>query len=238
MSEFLCTVAKGIQWPLFVLAILGIVFKKRQKKWNLFDSYLLGIFVLFEILTAFQVLIFYGKLQTSSRYLLGGIIFYLPFAAYGLIEMFKNLKKNRFVFLFGIVTLSGYICINAYNIYSPIIKDYSAIKHQRKRILVLKASEIIRNDWNERHTAPILALKCDVYQSGKRPLVESRLGQIGYLAGGQGLSDFLKYSNYKPDYVVSEKNSCPAGYYLIGKISYKKDDIFIYKIHNEDTDEL
>ena len=101
--------------------------------------------------------------------------------------------------------MSGYICINAYNIYSPIIKDYSAIKHQRKRILVLKASEIIRNDWNERHTAPILALKCDVYQSGKRPLVESRLGQIGYLAGGQGLSDFKKYSNYKPDYVVSEK---------------------------------
>ena len=237
MSEFLYTVAKGIQWPLFVLAIIGIVFKKREKKWNHFDSCLLGTFVLFEILTAFQVFIFYGELQTSSRYLLGGIIFYLPFSAYGLIEVFKILRKKRSGFVIGIISLFVYGCINTYNIYSPIIKDYTAAKHQKKRFLVLNAAEAIRNDWKCRKPDPILVLKCDVYQSGNRPLVESSLGQIGYLAGGQGLSEFLKYSNYKPDYIVSEKDYCPAGYCMINKISYKKDDMFIYKI-KEDTDEL
>ena len=93
---------------------------------------------------------------------------------------------------------------------------------------------MIRNDWNNKKTAQLKIFKCDVYQSGKYPLVESDFGQIGYLAGGQEISDFMKYSNNKPDYIVSHREKCQYGYHKIHEIRYQNEVFFIHKKTKED----
>ena len=93
--------------------------------------------------------------------------------------------KNEHKYLVtGILLLFFYITVNGYNIYSPIIKDHISSKQQRKRILTKCIAEVIRNDWNGKKTVPLKIFKCDIYQSGKQPLVESEFIQIGYLSGG------------------------------------------------------
>lgn len=229
MNEFLSSIAKGIQLPLFVLALTGFFFLIKEKKWTIFNSCILVAFFLFEIFAALQVWFFYGELQTSSRYLLIGTIFYLPFTAHGLINIYKYLRKNKYYIIATYLVLFVYFTVNAYNIYSPIIKDYSSKKHQRKRIFTLRAAKIIQNDWKCKNTSPLLLFKCDCYQSGKRPLVESEFGQTGYLAGGQTMSDFLKYKNCEPDYLVTFVKISPYGYYKMDKIAYRNETLYIHR---------
>ena len=47
-------------------------------------------------------------------------------------------------------------------------------------------------------------MKCDQYQSGKRPLVEAyaKWSRLGFLAGGQDYHDFRRESDILPDYIV------------------------------------
>ena len=234
MIEFLTSVLKGIQWPLFSMALLGMFFKIKHKGWTSFDSLLVGAFVLFEFFAALQVWFFYGKLQTSSRYLLIGIIFYLPFSAYEIIELFKKLKKKHKYLVAGILLLFFYVIVNGYNIYSPIIKDHISSKQRRKRILTKRTAEVIRNDWNDKKTVPLKIFKCDIYQTGKQPLVESEFIQIGYLSGGQSYHEFMRYSNYRPDYIVSNTEKYQQGYRKIHTHRYKNEVFFIYKKQKED----
>lgn len=229
MMEFIGSLLKGIQVPLLVLALVGIRARMKEGKWNSFDSLLLGGFLVFEFLAAFQVFFFYGELKVSSRYLLTGIILNMPFAAMGVRCVAGFFRKERF-FLQGVFLAAAlYILYGVTITYTPIIKDFTSAKEITRRKLTLQAARIIRQDWKGRKTAPVRKMKYDQYQSGRRPLVASTYSRVGYFAGGQNMKPFLQKEKIFPDYIVLEKEFHFAGYRKLKCISWGGKSLVIYK---------
>ena len=98
-----------------------------------------------------------------------------------------------------------------------------------ERELTLAAAEWIRRDWNARNTLQIPWLKCDEYQSGKRPLVDSDFQRIGYLCGGQQIPVFMKNAGVVPDYVVSARQIQGNELLLAYTLTRAERQLFIYK---------
>ena len=65
MNEFLSVVWSGIFPFYFFFAVIGIIGRIRRRQWTGFDTLLIFVFLLFELLAAFQVLLFYGLLTSS-----------------------------------------------------------------------------------------------------------------------------------------------------------------------------
>ena len=214
MSEFLHTVWGGV-FPFFLLfALIGIVGRIRRRQWTGFDSLLVFVFLVFELLAAFQVRLFYGLLTTSRRYLFIGIPLYLPFAALGFRDFWRvllNLKFGKSIVIFLAVLLCAAFF---YKLYSPIFTEFfhDSVKGM-ERDLQLAAAEWIRSDWKEtassQEEAPLRVLKCDQYQSGKRPLIDMdpKWSRLGFMTGGQNYPDFLRGTDILPDYLVLRADS-------------------------------
>ena len=175
MTDFIISIFKGVYPFFFIFAVFGIVLRLKERKWTAFDSLLIGMFVIFELLTAFLPWIFYGELTTSRRYLLIGVPLYFPFAAMGFLAVW-NCSRKRITWKHITTVLLGImVCVTLYNIYSPVLKEFTSSKKSMERELTLVAADWIRQDWNARSSSRIPWLKCDEYQSGKRPLVDSEL---------------------------------------------------------------
>ena len=208
MNEFLHTIWGGIFPVYFVFAVIGIIGRIRRRQWTGFDTLLIFVFLLFELLAAFQVLLFYGLLTTSRRYLFIGIPLYLPFAALGFRDFWRFLSHLKFG-----KTIAGFLAVLLcaaffYKLYSPIFTEFfhDSMKGM-ERNLHLAAADWIRSDWNKlaaSQEGPLRVMKCDQYQSGKRPLVETNTEwpRLGYMAGGQNYPGFLRGSDILPDYIV------------------------------------
>ena len=214
MSDFLVSALKGMYPAYLLLAIWGIGLRMRRGewKWQGFDTLLLGMFLLFELLMLFLPWFFYGELTTSRRYLLIGVVLYFPFAAEGARQLWKICGNRRVVML---LILWGIFLI--YDIYSPLIKEYTSMRKSRERQLSTLCAAWIKSDWEKcsetaagRAEERIRVLRCDQYQSGKRPLVDSPFDRIGYLCGGQAYSPFLAGEGIEPDYVVNEEPFPPS----------------------------
>ena len=206
--KFLHTIWGGI-FPFFLFfAVIGIIGRIRRRQWTGFDTLLILTFLVFELLAAFQVCLFYGLLATSRRYLFIGIPLYLPYTALGFRDFWRilsNLKFGKSVAAFLAVLLCAAFF---YKLYSPIFTEFfhDSVKGIERDIL-LAAADWIRSDWDNRpasQEAPIKIMKCDQYQSGKRPIVETQAkwSRLGFLAGGQDYHEFLRESDILPDYIV------------------------------------
>ena len=212
--EFLRTIWGGI-FPFFLFfAVIGIIGHIRRRLWTGFDTLLILAFLVFELLAAFQVCIFYGLLTTSRRYLFIGIPLYLPYTALGFRDSWRllsNLKFGKAVAAFLAVLLCTAFF---YKLYSPIFTEFFHDSGKgMERDIHLAAAEWLRSDWNKlpaSQEAPVRIMKCDQYQSGKRPLVETytEWPRLGFFAGGQNYPDFLVDSGILPDYIV-----LPAAYF-------------------------
>ena len=209
MGEFLVSVCKGVYPVFFLFAAAGIVLRIRERKWTAFDTLLAGAFTVYEVLTALLPWCFYGTLTISRRCLLIGAPLYFPFAAMGFFALWKYARRRAAWKYCASVLLVLLVSGTLWSLYSPVVREYTSEKKALERKLSFAASAWIRQDWNGRRTLPLTQMKCDEYQSGKRPLVESEFQRIGYLCGGQQLPEFLKSSGVRPDYTVSagEENS-------------------------------
>lgn len=208
MSEFLHTVWGGV-FPFFLFfAMVGIIGRMRRRQWTKFDSLLILVFLVFELLVAFQVFMFYGLLTTSRRYLFIGIPLYLPFTALGFLELWRIIRNLRFVksiaaFLAVILCAAFF-----YILYCPIFIELSDRSEKgMERDLQIVAAEWIRSDWSRLPASdgdPLRVMKCDQYQSGKRPLIDtdSNWPRLGFMTGGQDYPEFLRDSGIVPDYIV------------------------------------
>ena len=82
-----------------------------------------------------------------------------------------------------------------------------------QRDLQFAAAEWIRADWDStaspREKEPVRFLKCDQYQSGRRPLIkmDPKWSRLGFMTGGQNYPDFLLGTDILPDYLVLRADS-------------------------------
>ena len=130
MTDFIISIFKGIYPFFFIFAVFGIVLRLKERKWTAFDSLLIGMFVIFELLTAFLPWLFYGELTTSRRYLLIGVPLYFPFAAMGFLAVWNCSRKRIAWKHIATVLLGIMVCVTLYNIYSPVLKEFTSSKNQ------------------------------------------------------------------------------------------------------------
>lgn len=234
MSDFLLSIFKGLYPFYFFFMLLGIAERIWERKWRGFDTLLLAGVLFFDLMAAFQVWIYYGLFTTSKRYLWMSIPLYLPFAAQGVVLVRDLMKRflpfGRFLFFVGITVL---VSLSVYNFYTPIINDYLPHRKKLPRLIALKASEWIRRDWQTMpDVGAMTLLKCDQYQSGRRPLVlaKHKVMQIGYLCGGQPYPEFLRASGVPPDYIISDNSEAPTGYVRVGMINEDNSTTYIHKL--------
>ena len=208
MSEFLHTIWGGIFPFFFVFAVIGIIGRIRRRQWTGFDTLVILTFLVFEFLAAFQVCLFYGLLTTSRRYLFIGVPLYLPYTALGFRDLWRILSKSKFgktVAVFLVVLLCAAFF---YKLYSPLFTEFFHTSEKgRERNFHFVAAEWIRSDWNRLPASQeprLRIMKCDEYQSGKRPLLETctEWPRLGFFAGGQNYAAFLQKSDILPDYIV------------------------------------
>ena len=212
--EFLRTIWGGV-FPFFLFfAMVGIIGRIRRRQWTGFDSLLILTFIVFELLAAFQVCLFYGLLATSRRYLFIGIPLYLPFSALGFRDFWRVLMNLRFgksvaAFLAFLLCAAFF-----YKLYSPIFTEFFHDSAKGiERDIQLAAAAWISSDWDELPASTeeknLDFLKCDQYQSGKRPFVKTNENwiRLGFMAGGQSYPDFLRESGILPDYIVLPADS-------------------------------
>ena len=233
MSDFLLSIFKGLYPFYFFFGILGVAARMYLRRWRRFDTLLLAGFLFFDLLAAFQVWIFYGIFTTSKRYLWMAIPLYLPFAAQGVSALYGLMKRflpfGRLLFAVGMIVLAA---LSVYNFYTPVINDYLPGKKRAPRLLALQAAELIRRDWAAQPAPGVFTLlKCDQYQSGRRPLVQAhhKVLQAGYLCGGQAYLDFLSAAGVPPDYILSASPEAPAGYLGIGAVSAAEKTLYIHR---------
>jgi len=237
MSEFLHTIWGGV-FPFFLFfAAIGMIGRISRRQWNGFDTLLILTFFVFELLAAFQVCLFYGLLATSRRYLFIGITLYLPYTALGFRDLWRilsNLKFGKSVAAFLAVLLCAAFF---YKLYSPIFTEFFHDSEKGKeRNLQFAAAEWLRSDWNKLPASreeSIRIMKCDQYQSGKRPLVETytEWPRLGYFAGGQNYPGFLQDSDIFPDYIV-----LPAYFFVENKQDNIPDSIGFGGNNQDGTD--
>lgn len=205
MSEQFVSVLQGMYWPLFFAALIGAAFRIRERKWTSFDT-LTGVsFLVLTFLTAALPRLFYGPeatTHTPRRYLLMFVPLYLPLAAHGILQLWKELKKGSPASIGLVILLSIHLFYACCATYLPAVKEYSSEKKRNHRHLCLEAAEWIRKDWAGRKAEKVQPLRYDQYQSGKRPLVETPIPRIGDLSGGQDYPPFLREKGILPDYEV------------------------------------
>ena len=208
--KFLNTIWGGI-FPFFLFfAVIGIIGHIRRCQWSGFDTFLILTFLVFELLAAFQVCLFYGQLATSRRYLFIGITLYLPFTALGFRDSWRVLSDLKFgksiITFLSVLLCAGFF----YKLYSPIFTEFfhDSVKGIERDIQIA-AAEWIRTDWDnldasQDESQSLRLMKCDQYQSGKRPLIKTNIKwtRLGFMAGGQIYPDFLLESDILPDYIV------------------------------------
>ena len=191
-----------------------------RRQWSCFDTLLLSSFLTFELFASYQVRLFYGELSTSKRYLWIAIPLYLPLAAQGaahFLEVMKGHLSGRILAatVFVLLALAALL-----QFCGPISKEYLAGKKRDHRVVSQRAAAFVSRDWepSSRAAGPE-AMKCDQYQSGRRPLVSSPWRRVGYLCGGQTYPEFFAGLGIPPDYVVvPERDEVPAGYVHVGTV--------------------
>jgi len=174
-----------------LFVIWGIAARIRSRRWRRFDLLLLGSLLLFDLFAAFQVWMFYGVLETQARYLRIALPLCLPFAAEGALAAWNLLKRERRMRLLTLTALAVLLAFNVYSSYSPVVQQYRRPIKRIRQLLSQQAVAIIKEDWRPQpKPAGLDQMKCDQYQSGRRPLVLScKLTKaVGYLrrSGIQG----------------------------------------------------
>ena len=204
MSELLFSVLRGIYWPLFFAALIGAAFRIREGKWTAFDTLTGASFLILTFLTAALPRLFYGPEAPPAphRYLLLFVPLYLPLAAHGILQIRKGLKKHSPLCFGLLILLAVHLFYAVCATYLPAVKEYSSETKRNHRHLCLAAAEWIRKDWADRKADKVLPLRHDVYQSGRRPLVETPVSRIGDLCGGQDFPPFLREKGILPDYRI------------------------------------
>lgn len=238
MGEFIYTLYRGLYPPYLIFVVWGIAARIHARRWRPFDGVLLAAFLLFEIFAAFQVRMFYGKLDTTARYMLIAVPLYLPFAAEGVIGVWNFVKRDwrtRFVALVAFVVLSA---VAVYNFYTPVIKQSSLRRKRTNRLISRLAAEWIRKDWRP-HSVPAkyYLMRCDHYHSARRPLVQTfrPVRAVGYMSGGQDYTEFFSRLGIRPDYIVMTKTDREiSGYIQVGTVEEGGERAYIYRLTGEE----
>ena len=232
MSSFSVALAKGLYPPYLIFVVLGIASVISARRWRSFDTLLLIFFLVFELFAAVQTRLFYGEWRTSRRYMWIAIPLYLPFAARGAEALWHKLKRffsGRVAALLLCAFFAGNAICGACN---PIYRMRHSREKRIKRAITFRAAEWIAKDWNAATAeAGPRAMRCDQYQSGKRPLVRAeKWDRIGYLCGGQAYTEFLKCRGELPDYIVTPyRDADLPGYGLVGAVSAEGRQAYIHK---------
>ena len=231
MNDFFISIFRGLYPPFLFFLVWGIAVRIHARRWRKFDTLLLAGFLCFELLASVQVFVFYGELTTSKRYMWIGIPLYLPIAAQGVVSLSDLLKRNCFGRLSFIAGLTISTMFSLYNSCTPIIKEHLPCQKSLHRRVSMKAAEWIRRDWKPAPDAPALSMmKCDQYNSGRRPLVQSEWERVGYLCGGQQIPKFFLTQGLRPDYILTEKKSMNfPGYVRVGAVTVETETAYIHK---------
>ena len=231
MSNYLLTVSKGLYPPYLFFVALGIAFGIAARKWRPFDTLLLVFFLVFELFAATQVRIFYGKWETSRRYMWIGIPLYLPFAARGVETLWNILRKKPIGRYAAGLLCAAFAVLVVWNSYLPVIQSRCFRKKRIERGITHRAAAWIRKDWDAA-TAPAAPrmMRCDQYQSGRRPLVQSPWLRVGYFCGGQAYTEYLGFQGETPDYIITpDRNAVFPDHVLVGTVSEGEQKAYIHR---------
>ncbi|MDD3663392.1 MAG: hypothetical protein PHT84_06050 [Candidatus Pacebacteria bacterium] len=226
------SIVKGIYPAFFWLAVLGIIFRITAKKWNKFDTVSAILLLVFSLGVIVQPIIFYGELVTSRRYLLIAVPIYFAWAAEGLLWLKQKLLMEKQYRRIGILLFCGLAAFLLYDAYAPLIKRLTSSKKNFERHAILQSADFIRKDWKGADLLNVEIAKCDIYQSGKRPVVQSVFEQIGYLSGGQANHPVFQAHGIRPDYIVVSDNCTEfSGFRLVKTVSVGGKKCDIWKSH-------
>jgi len=237
MSDFLHTLFRGLYPPYIFFVIWGIVARIHSSRWRRFDMLLLGSFLLFDLFAAFQVWIFYGILETQARYLRIALPLCLPFAAEGALAAWNLLKREKHIRLFTLTVLAVLLAFDVYSSYSPLVQQYRRPTKRIGRLLSQQAASLIKEDWRPQpKPAGFDQMKCDHYQSGRRPLVQTcnPMRAVGYLCGGQEYRELFGLWGFSPDYIATPNREAPLpGYVLLGEVKSDGQTAYVFKLTAE-----
>ena len=164
---------------------------------------------------------------------------YFPFVALGMYDSWRFVLKHSILGKLVAATLFFlFWASDIYDLYSPLIIEYAEdAKKGIERRICFASADWIRADWAKLaaedaslREGPLPYLKCDQYQSGKRPLVLSgKWNRIGWLAGGQAIPDFLYDAGVLPDYIVTRDPADIPAMKLVYADTILETDYYIYK---------
>jgi len=234
MIEALADLLKGL-YPYFLwIALIGITLRICQKKWTRLETLVLGVYLAFVAIVALQPFWFYGVLEVNRRYLLIGMPLYLGWAAYAVWQSYELYQKYlKYPYFPGLVA-AILIALLLLDAAMPIVKQHSSSKKSVTRDAALAISQTIKNDWGDRNLTAQPILKCDVYRSPRRPLIQSDIRVLGYLSGGQQYQAEAFASGAKPDYIISTNldAAVPEDYRELAVVSAAKRQYRILRLND------
>ncbi len=211
-------VLKGF-YPYFsLIALVVILIRIKQRKWQKAETILLSIILLHGILTIFQVGVFGDEWNFSRRYLLPVAPLAFGWTAIAVVKFYR--KKFKIIFVFLALFL-------IYDAVRPALKTYYSGSKQTEFLVVNDFSEIIANDYrDEEFYTPVLWW--DEYRSPKRPVVYSEFPALGYYAGGRTWTP-EHTEQLSADYILTQDDLAIPHYKEIARRQYADELYILFK---------
>jgi len=219
LLEFLYSLGDGFGGIFLPFAILGIVFRLRQKKWTSLQTVVFALFLLHQISVVWQIILFDRYLYVSSRYLLPATPLLFGWVVYCITTLWHRGKQylpKPATRAMGCVL----IMVTAFAFYADTVKPVWRLQidstDRRLKINMEQMAERIRTDYQgPRYFQP--PFDVNEYVANVRPRIyfncESKLSVTAYYAGA--------FSCKEPDHadylVLMVESTAPAGFVPLGE---------------------
>ncbi len=199
--------------PLFFLpALLGIALSVRRKHWNRGETLILWSLIGHHVLLILQLFLAEGKLDFSPRYIVTVAPLWFGWTAWFVLAVYDGCR-NRFPAKY--VNAGAAVLGAALAVLGMILTVSDCGRWDRsgrdKRQFLFHASEIIRSDYAGKPQAfpPDERLfTLHFYVPNRRPVIltEGRFAELGWMAGGETVQDYLIPVQQIPflDYFVTD----------------------------------
>lgn len=186
-GDFFNSVMGGVSWVFFPLAVIGAGLRTLKRQWSREETLLAILFVIFELLVIFQIILHDNYLYTSERYLLTAVPLLLPWSWCALEQLWKYVagflhlpcQEKFFAGLVGVFIMLGIYCA-----YRGEINEHTRPREIHNTQAVKAIAEVIKTEKRSFHSPTIEVMH---YKSNVRPRVyfdcPERL-QVAVFAGG------------------------------------------------------
>lgn len=186
--EYINAVAGGIFLIFFPLAVIGGCWRIKTHQWSKSETWLAILFLLFDALVLIQIILRYGYLYTSDRYMLPAIPLLMPWSWFGIVMLWNFLSgklpllKNKVIFSFLIA------CAILLSLYCSYRKEINNRVHARRINNTSAMLEIASAIKTEKQSFCKPKFNLMEYKSNVRPRVyfdcADRLTPAAYMGGG------------------------------------------------------